>query len=325
MASAWRRVHHVRPAVVRSALQQARRVQWSSSTCAGPTHGFVAWQLADGAERVRFNGAKCEGVRAKPSFDLRAWGPGAPFSSDQSSIGAYFGFVLERSEEPARLTVQLACAAAPLEFVVHPGMYFVAPSPVSVAGGEGVLVSAGSHSPLFTLGGPVEALGRLPYIDGCTDSLLISPPIRGDPCFNHLHFPPSIKQTLHTHPTGRAGIVARGSGVCVSYDPPSAGEGAAAGAGGGERRVALQPGMAFVIPSDVLHAFETTDGETLDVIAFHPDSDTGPAPTDHPMVNRTWVDGISASLLPAIQTSPGPADVREVPTASACAGADAAS
>jgi hypothetical protein len=40
----------------------------------------------------------------------------------------------------------------------------------------------------------------------------------------------------------------------------------------------------------------------LDVFAFHPDSDFGPAADDHPMVNRTVVGGVPASLLPGIQT-----------------------
>eukprot|EP00548_Thalassiothrix_antarctica_P011082 CAMPEP_0194153598 /NCGR_PEP_ID=MMETSP0152-20130528/56993_1 /TAXON_ID=1049557 /ORGANISM="Thalassiothrix antarctica, Strain L6-D1" /LENGTH=43 /DNA_ID= /DNA_START= /DNA_END= /DNA_ORIENTATION= len=40
----------------------------------------------------------------------------------------------------------------------------------------------------------------------------------------------------------------------------------------------------------------------MDVIAAHPDSDYGPTNTDHPMVNRTIVNGISASLIPSIQT-----------------------
>ena len=40
--------------------------------------------------------------------------------------------------------------------------------------------------------GKVEPTGRLAYIDGCTDTLLISPPRKGDACLNHLHFPKNI-------------------------------------------------------------------------------------------------------------------------------------
>jgi len=59
--------------------------------------------------------------------------------------------------------------------------------------------------------------------------------------------------------------------------------------------------MGWRIPAGCLHSFFTTDS-SLDVIAWHPDSDFGPTHDDHPMVNLTLVDGISASLLPALQT-----------------------
>ena len=50
------------------------------------------------------------------------------------------------------------------------------------------------------------------------------------------------------------------------------------------------PGLIFVIPPDSLHRFRTTN-ESMDVIAYHPDSDWGPTHEDHPMVNRTLVGG----------------------------------
>ena len=110
--------------------------------------------------------------------------------------------------------------------------------------------------------------------------------MQGAPCLNHLHFPPDIRQTRHTHPSGRAGVVIGGKGVCLC----------------GDREVPLLPGTAFVIPAGAEHSFNTSEGETLDVFAFHPDSDFGPTGTDHPMVNRTIVGGVSASCLPEIQT-----------------------
>lgn len=125
-----------------------------------------------------------------------------------------------------------------------------------------------------SFGGPIERAGRLKYIDGCSDSLLVCPPLLGDPCLNHLHFPAEVEQTFHTHPSVRAGAVARGSGWCESN---------------GER-LPLTPGMVWVIPAGCEHRFLTTDSE-LDVIAYHPDSDWGPTDTEHPMLNRTWVDG----------------------------------
>jgi hypothetical protein len=48
--------------------------------------------------------------------------------------------------------------------------------------------------------------------------------------------------------------------------------------------------MVWQIPAGGVHRFLTTDAQ-LDVIAYHPDSDWGPTDTEHPMLNRTWVDG----------------------------------
>ena len=49
----------------------------------------------------------------------------------------------------------------------------------------------------------LETVGRLRYIDGCSDTLLICPPRVGEPCLNHLHIPPHTDQTPHTHPSAR--------------------------------------------------------------------------------------------------------------------------
>jgi quercetin dioxygenase-like cupin family protein len=92
---------------------------------------------------------------------------------------------------------------------------------------------------------------------------------------------------MHTHPTIRAGVILTGSGVCRTArgDKP------------------LKPGDAFILYPDAQHAFSTaeTDGMTLSV--FHPDPDTGPSHDDHPMLNRTIVDGVSAAKLDAIRTT----------------------
>lgn len=125
------------------------------------------------------------------------------------------------------------------------------------------------------VGGPIEPRGRLRYIDGCSDSLLLAPFLLGDPCLNHLHFPSATTQTHHTHPSIRAGIVVRGAGSCTT----PAGE------------IDLVPGLIFVIPVDGIHGFHTAS-EAMDVIAYHPDSDYGPRHEDHPMVNRTLVEGL---------------------------------
>tara|TARA_R110000787_G_scaffold43672_1_gene106956 strand:- start:83 stop:880 length:798 start_codon:yes stop_codon:yes gene_type:complete len=150
-------------------------------------------------------------------------------------------------------------------------------------------------------GGPIEEEGRLKYIDGCTDSLLIPPVKLGDPCFNHLHFPPNITQTPHTHPSDRIGIVSKGYGECVT---PFG-------------NLPLTEGMIFVIREwdgvsydtgldgkvypNGTHKFNTQDS-AMDVIAFHPDSDFGATDIVHPMINRTIVDGVSASKLEDIRT-----------------------
>ena len=149
--------------------------------------------------------------------------------------------------------------------------------------------------------GPVEEEGRLKYIDGCTDSLLIPPVKLGDPCFNHLHFPKNITQTPHTHPSDRIGIVSKGYGQCITPfgDLP------------------LTEGMIFVIREwdgetydtgldgkvypNGTHKFNTQDS-SMDVIAFHPDSDFGATDIFHPMINRTFVDGVSANEIEDIRT-----------------------
>lgn len=151
------------------------------------------------------------------------------------------------------------------------------------------------------IGGVVEEVGRLKYIDGCTDSLLIPPVKKGDPCLNHLHFPQSIIQTPHTHPSHRIGIVIRGEGEC---ETPFG-------------NLPLVPGCIFVIKEyngvelspgldGVLHPAGThkfnTYGSHMDVIAFHPDSDFGPEDENHPMINRTIVNGVSANAIDDIKT-----------------------
>lgn len=153
--------------------------------------------------------------------------------------------------------------------------------------GLGMISSAFGYNGLNVFGGPIEERGRLRYIDGCTDTLLVPPIRKGNPCLNHLHFPSGIVQTPHTHPSIRSGIVSRGEGVCVV---PHRAE-----------PVPLLPGYAFVIETDAVHSFNTQDN-SMDIIAFHPDSDTGMTDDDHPMINRTIVEGISARHLENIRT-----------------------
>jgi len=158
-------------------------------------------------------------------------------------------------------------------FSLKSGMYFSVCGPAELEGeGRGIVVTRPDYRCLFNLGGPCETQGRLQYVDGCTDTLLLGPPKVGGPCLNLLHLPPHTQQRRHTHPTVRVGIIISGRGRCV-------------GPGGS---VGLVPGQIFVIPPHTEHSF-FTDDEALRVIAYHPDTDTGPSDHDHPMINRTFV------------------------------------
>jgi hypothetical protein len=177
--------------------------------------------------------------------------------------GTHFGFV---QGGPA----VLRCSSG--TFTLGCGMYFAVPGEMQVAGGTGLVVTRVDHRGFFHLGGPIEETGRLRYIDGCTDSLLVPPLLKGDPCLNLLHLPSGTRQTPHTHPSLRVGLVVRGAGRCLTPGGP----------------VALTPGLVFVIRADALHCFRTED-EALVVLAYHPDSDFGPTHEDHPMINRTTI------------------------------------
>lgn len=172
-------------------------------------------------------------------------------------------------------------------FRLRAGMFFVAPGRSNVRGeaGRGLVIARLGYRGLFQIGGPLEQTGRLRYIDGCTDTLLVCPPRLGEPCLNHLHLPPGTRQTTHTHPSERIGVILGGRGECRTP--------------GGVWPLA--PGMGWRIPTGCLHAFFTGQ-ESLDVIAWHPDSDFGPSDDDHPMANRTLVAGVPASAIPEIRT-----------------------
>ena len=208
---------------------------------------------------------------------LRIW-TGADL--ELPSGGSHYGYVYEGS-------LLLDCASG--RFELSPGMYFALPGPARLGGlGRAIVIERAVHRALFSLGGPIEEFGRLCYIDGCTDSLLLAPAVLGAPCLNLLHLPAGTVQTSHSHPSVRVGIVVSGSGSCVTP--------------GGS--TPLSPGQVFVIEAHGAHCFHT-DEEALRVIAYHPDSDTGPQDHDHPMINRTYVGGRSASQLPGIRTTGG--------------------
>lgn len=166
------------------------------------------------------------------------------------------------------------------------GMYGSMPNELEVSGeGKLLIIERENFEGTFSIGGPIEEKGRLNYIDGCTDSLLIAPIKVGDPCLNLLHFPKGIHQTSHTHPSCRIGVIAKGHGLCITPN----------------ENIKLKPGNLFIIKNDGEHCFKTEESE-MTVIAYHPDSDFGPTDHDHPMINRTIVEGQSAKFIDSILT-----------------------
>lgn len=193
------------------------------------------------------------------------------------------------------------------EHAVPAGYAFSVHGPANIdarGGGRGIVISRRGFKGFNYITGPVEQEGRLKYIDGCTDSLLIPPVRMGDPCLNLLYFPPGIDQTAHTHPSERVGIILSGRGRCHAWDVdfgqrlanPRDDEEYQ------EKLVDLTPGMIFAIHTNGKHKFSTPYGEPMRVLAYHPESDFGPRDEDHPMINRTIVEGRSAREIDEIRT-----------------------
>jgi quercetin dioxygenase-like cupin family protein len=162
---------------------------------------------------------------------------------------------------------------ATIKQALQAGMFFSTPGPAAILGLQGFVCHRKSYRGLPLWGGPVEKLGRLKYIDGCSDTLLLAAPVKGDPCLNYLYIPPGVNQTAHTHPSVRVGCIIDGGGYCRLAN----------------KTIDLIPGEVFVLPADELHSFHTSD-QPLRIIVYHPDSDFGPTDEVHPMVNRTIVD-----------------------------------
>ncbi len=172
---------------------------------------------------------------------------------------------------------------------LHPGMYFCLPNKGKIEGenSSGIVITFINYNGIFNLGGSIEQTGRLAYIDGGANSVLIPPIILGDPCLNAMYFPPGIDQTLHTHPSYRIGIIVKGN---VDIETP-------------EAVVHLQPGSIFLIPANSLHKFRIHQ-TGLTAVMFHPDSNIGFTHQNNPMLNRTMINGVSAAKISQIQTSP---------------------
>lgn len=136
--------------------------------------------------------------------------------------------------------------------------------------------------------GLVEQEGRLKYIDGAFDTLLHPPIKKGYPCLNALYMPNGIHQTMHTHPSTRVGFIFVGGATCQTPQ--------------GSYR--LNDGDIFYLRTDAWHKFRSDleDSVLMKLVAYHPDSDFGPTDEEHPMLNRTMVNGVSAKDMPEIQT-----------------------
>ena len=176
--------------------------------------------------------------------------------------------------------VHVQMSEKPYVVDISEGMYACIPAryKTSLMGGSGIVISRENYIGMHSMGGPIEAQGRLKYIDGCMDSLLIGPPKLGEPCLNALFFPPGVNQTIHSHPSDRIGVILSGSGLCTTP--------------GGD--TTLEEGMVFCIHANGQHGFTTWD-QPMVVLAYHPETDFGPSDEDHPMLNRTMIDGISAA------------------------------
>lgn len=182
-----------------------------------------------------------------------------------------FGFVV--SGRAAVKTQQLS-------FELSAESYFCIPGGFDIdADGIVVLMSRIGYRGLFAAGS-LEKCGRLSYLNGCSSTILVAPPRRGDPIFNHLHIPNGVAQTPHTHPTLRLGVVARGNGLARGYSSTER----------KEWSYLLTLGCVFHLPEQEVHSFYTTDpGQTLDIVTLHPDSDWGPTDDEHPMKNQTLI------------------------------------
>ncbi len=114
-------------------------------------------------------------------------------------------------------------------------------------------------------------MGNLSYIDGGTNTTAVNPGRLGDPVINYVHFPAGMRQTLHTHPSHRVGLVVKGRGL-VELD---------------NSVFPLKPGDAFFMQRNVLHNFMCPYNEDVVLFVFAPDSGTGPTDEVNPLKIRT--------------------------------------
>eukprot|EP01062_Namystynia_karyoxenos_P054535 TRINITY_DN44957_c0_g1_i2.p1 TRINITY_DN44957_c0_g1~~TRINITY_DN44957_c0_g1_i2.p1 ORF type:complete len:193 (+),score=23.69 TRINITY_DN44957_c0_g1_i2:71-649(+) len=150
------------------AAEQGERYAWA----AGETG-----RLLDVSGAWRSGGASCR-------LRMAALGPSGRLSGEEWE-GTVYGFVQsgvatlhgpdaaaeERIPAGRWFSVALACGRA----------LCVAPT----AGARVWAAAISGWAALNTFGGPLEPVGRLRYIDGCSATVLSPPPRLGDPCLNY--------------------------------------------------------------------------------------------------------------------------------------------
>lgn len=264
----------------------------SEQSVAVQSQHFHSWLLEKGVHRLgEWKDDEFPTSFDSFSFDMEDWrrevdNDSTPGVHINARGGTVFGYVYR-----GHGLIQRMIKGQTYNTEVKQGQFFCVNEPCVLAQVipgvfSGILIKRYGYNGMFQVGGPLEDKGRLKYIDGCTDSLLVPPVLKGDACLNALFFPPGINQTQHTHPSMRVGMVLSGQGYCMVP----------------EGDVYLRPGVLFQIPKDGLHSFRTAEEMGMVVLAYHPDSDFGPEHEQHPMINRTIVDGVSASELSHIQT-----------------------
>lgn len=205
----------------------------------------------------------------KLPFKLYTWTPAQPLklptsSDDRNKDHTFWGFVYEGStflESPANT------------YTLETGQYFSICDGIVLSGGRGLVVDSIGYKGLNHIGGPIESSGRLKYLNNSTDTLLISPARKGEPCLNVLYFPPNTDQLLHYHPSARIGMLAWGNGTYLNT------------LGSFE----LQAGQMFFTRPNECHKFQTGPKEPMTLVIYHPDSLVGPTDEHHAMLDGTIV------------------------------------
>lgn len=202
-------------------------------------------------------------------FKLYAWTPSQPLKLPDQSNGrpsphTLWGFIYEGTT---------VLESTHNTYALKTGQYFSICDAVLLSGGHGFVVDSIGYKGLNHIGGPIEASGRLKYLNNSTDTLLISPVRKGEPCLNVLYFPPNTDQQLHYHPSARIGMLAWGSGTYLNL-------------AGSYRMTAGQ--LFFTRPNEC-HKFQTGPSEPMTLVIFHPDSLVGPTDEHHAMLDGTIV------------------------------------